>query len=169
MNIGRGFKVAMMPIAGILLLAVINGLSSLFMLIPGINFCLGILQCLFFPLTLLLNIVLFIYAGYLIAKSGMEMVDAAAVGGVTGVLAVIISTFFSIIANFITTTFGLAVTTAATTLGKNNNVLTTIFNVGVAGANIVMQLACFIGFVIVAAIIGAALAAIGALIAGTKK
>jgi len=166
MNIGKGFSLALMPIAALLLITIIYSLWNLFDFIPVLNICTGIIRCLMLPLTLLIMIALLVYIGYLIAKGGLELVDAAVVGGISGALSVFISQLIGIVL----TALGFGAMTAGSLIQNNEDALAkTIFSGFFVGLGMFAQIFCMFVWIVVGFVVGAVLAAIGALIAGTKK
>jgi len=166
MNIGKGFSLALMPIAALLLITIIYSSWSLLGLIPVLNVCTGALQCFMLPGTLLIEIGLLVYIGYLIAKGGLELTDAAIVGGISAAISVFISQIIGIVIQLLG--FG---TIAAGNLMQNNDnaVPQMIFGGLFTGLGIIGSVICMFIWAGVGFVIGAVLAAIGALVAGTKK
>ena len=169
MNIGKGFSLALMPIAALLLITIIYSSWSLLGNMRGLNVCTGALQCLqcfMLPGTLLIEIGLLVYIGYLIAKGGLELTDAAIVGGISAAISVFISQIIGIVIQLLG--FG---TIAAGNLMQNNDnaVPQMIFGGLFTGLGIIGSVICMFIWAGVGFVIGAVLAAIGALVAGTKK
>ncbi|MEM4358934.1 MAG: hypothetical protein QXT45_00180 [Candidatus Bilamarchaeaceae archaeon] len=146
MNIGKAFDAAKLPVLAVIGLGV---LSSLISVVPILN----MLMCLLGLPLFIINVVLYAYIGYLIAKSGLEIVDSAVIGGLTALVSGII---------------GMVIYLGATMLGIGASVATGGDLTGGAISAGLGIVASIIG-IVVGMVIGAAIAVVGHLIAGAMK
>jgi len=141
MDMKKSFKVAKMPVVAIVVLAIAGSLIGAIPVLQTLMCVLGL------PL-FLVNIALYLYIGYLLAKAGMEIVDSAVLGGITGAVAGVISALVSLVA---------AMLGMGMYVGMGGSALEGSLDVGFTAA------AGVVGIVI-GIVIGAVIAAIGHLV-----
>lgn len=147
MNLGKGFGVAKVPVLVILALAVF---ISLLGAIPVLG---SMLACVVGLPLFVINIALYLWLGFLIYKAKLEIVDAALVGGLAGLIASLVGGGISLIMSML----GLGAEMATSTADLDAMVG--------AGVGIIMLL---IG-VVIGFFVGLVLAAIGYFIGGVLK
>ena len=154
MDFGKMMGLSAIPIV---VLVVLGTLSAIAGSIPLLN----VIACVFMPLYLVIQIGVLIWAGHSAAKSGLDMAGAAITGAIVAGVASLVNGILGLIINLVANMLGLGITVASGTdpTGQLG---------GIVGGGLVAVL-CIPGGAIIAAIVGAILAAIGALIAGTKK
>lgn len=151
MNLGKGFGAAKVPVLVILALAVF---SSLLFAIPVVG---SMLICVVGLPMFVINIALYLWLGFLIYKAKLEIVDAALVGGLTGLIASVVRGGISLIVTMLG--LGAEMATSTTDLGA-------IVGAGVgAGVGIIMLLI----WAVIGLFVGLVLAAIGYFIGSVLK
>ncbi|NYZ77212.1 hypothetical protein H0O02_02760 [Candidatus Micrarchaeota archaeon] len=143
MNIGKAFGLAKLPVLVIIGLGIV---ASLIGAIPVLN----VLICILGLPLFIVNIILYAYIGYLIAKGGLEIIDSAVIGALTA----LVSGIIGMVIGFIASILGLGVD-----LAVGGDATAGVLGVGVG------LIASVIGIVI-GMVIGAVIALIGYLVAG---
>jgi hypothetical protein len=147
MNIMGGIKVAMLPIAAIVILQIV---SSLVGLVPFIGF-LALCSC-------VILIPVHGWVGYVIKKSGLTMEDSAAVGAIAGLISGVVNAIMSFVMIALGGAFGVAT--------AGNDVATTALMSGIGAGFTGLAFLCSIPLYVV---IGAVLAVAGYFIAQEMK
>lgn len=147
MNLGKGFGVAKVPVLIILALAVFRSLLDLIPVVGSMLACVVVL-----PL-IVINMALYLWLGFIIYKAKLEIVDAALVGGLTGLIASLVIGGISLIVGM---------------LGLGTEMATSTFDLGAmvgAGVGIIM----LVIWAVIGLFLGLVLAAIGYFIGGVLK
>ncbi len=92
MELGKAFGQVKIEVAVVLLLAILSAIVTV-----GSSFLsfLGTIQCVLGPLLFIINLALYLYMGVKLVK--FELLDAFLVGGITGLVAAIVSAGASIV------------------------------------------------------------------------
>ena len=155
MNLMKAFKSALLPVFLLIFFAVLNPLILLLInMVPLLG---AFVNCIFTPLQLLINILLFLWIGWAIKKANLDFLEAAVTGGVSGAVATFLASIVALLIN--TLGFGLGLATGVT---DEIGAVLGVFSIGVG---IVLNIV----YIILVMIIGAVLSVVGFFIADVLK